>query len=271
MEFYKMHGCGNDFVVMDYVDDMDASLLAQKVCAAKTGVGADGLILVKKDPLEMIFYNRDGTRASMCGNGIRCFARYVYEKGYVQKKKFDVLTLAGIMQVEIVSLDSFSARVGMGTPSYQNGVMHLADNIDSFGRLLTIESYRLTIYSMMMGTIHTVLFVDDMNSHLLTLAKNISTHPLFKAMTNVDFVHVIDENNIEMKTYERGVGWTLACGTGACSAAVTAHRLGLVHSKVQVHLPKGNLEIEVDKKERVFMTGPAVITFTGDLKEDGLC
>ncbi len=271
MKFYKMHGCGNDFIVMDDAHFEDEAELARILCEPKLGIGADGLILVKQNPLEMVIYNQDGSKASMCGNGIRCFARYVYEQGYVKKKKFDVVTLSGLMRVEITSTNPFQCKIGMGQPIFQNSMMHLADMVDSFGRLLTIDSHRLTIYCLLMGTIHTVLFVDSMSSGLLKLASQIATHPLFRAGTNVDFVHVIDENTIEMRTYERGVGWTLACGTGAVASVITAHRLGLLNQEVLVHLPKGDLRVEIDKKNNAYLIGPATISFVGDTKEINIC
>lgn len=267
MEFYKMHGCGNDFVVIGEPSKTDLSKLAIKLCSRKTGVGADGLIVVRTNPLEMLFYNQDGTKASMCGNGIRCFARYVYEMGLVKGNKFDVLTSAGTMHLEITSKEPFSVVVGMGKPNFINQMIHVSDTISSFGRLLTIGKYHLTIYSFFMGTIHTVIFVDSLEAEVLKLASDICHNPLFKAQTNVNFVHLIDEKNIEIKTYERGVGWTLACGTGACASVVCAKRLGLVKSQVAVHLLLGTLFVTVDKKENVFLEGPATISFIGSTKE----
>lgn len=267
MEFYKMHGCGNDFVVIEQPAKTDLSKLAIALCSRKTGIGADGLIIVRKNPLEMVFYNQDGTKASMCGNGIRCFARYAYEKGYVKKGRFDVLTAAGNMRLEITSTDPFGVLVEMGKPNFHNQMIHVSDMISSFGRLLTIGKYHLTIYSFFMGTIHTVLFVDSLEAEVLNLASDICHNALFKAQTNVNFVHLLDEKNLEIKTYERGVGWTLACGTGACASVVCAKRLGLVKSQVQVHLPLGTLTVHVDKKENVFLEGSASISFTGLAKE----
>ena len=225
MEFYNLHGCGNDFCVVEYDATKDYSHLARILCERRTGVGADGLIVVKTNPLEMIFYNQDGTRASMCGNGIRCFARYVYEKRLVDKNQFECLTLAGVMKIHITSISPFLCRVDMGKPSFTNHMICVSDEINSFGRLLRIDDYHLTIYSFFMGTIHTVLFVDSLDSEVLKKASSICTHRLFRKQTNVNFVHLIDESHIEIKTYERGVGWTLACGTGACASVVACYKL----------------------------------------------
>ncbi|MDE7264070.1 MAG: diaminopimelate epimerase [Anaeroplasmataceae bacterium] len=267
MEFYKMHGCGNDFCIIEYKENEDYSSLATKLCDRRFGIGADGLIVVKRNPLEMIFYNQDGSRASMCGNGIRCFARYAYDKKLVSSKKFDCLTLAGVMKIEITEEQPFSCKVDMGHPSFSNSMIHISDDIKSFGRLLTIDGYSLTIYSFFMGTIHTVIFVDSLESDVLKLAEKICKNRLFKKQTNVNFVHLLDEQHIELKTYERGVGWTLACGTGACASVVTCVRLKLTKNKVSVQLPYGTLKIEVTKKENVFMEGPAVLSYRGKIEE----
>lgn len=267
MEFYKMHGCGNDFIILENPGNEDLSKLAIKLCDRRIGIGADGLIIVKKDPLEMIFYNQDGSKASMCGNGIRCFARYVYEKGIAKKMKFDVLTGAGKIGVEITSTNPFFVKISMGKPNYQNQMIHVSDRISSFGRILTVGKYHLTIYSFFLGTIHTVVFVDSLDAEVLNIASDICNHSLFRAKTNVNFVHILSSNSLEIKTYERGVGWTLACGTGACSSALCAHRLGLVGKEVKVHLPLGELLITIDKKENVFLEGPVVECYIGNTKE----
>ncbi|MDE6661078.1 MAG: diaminopimelate epimerase [Anaeroplasmataceae bacterium] len=271
MEFYKMHGCGNDFCVIEYEAGIEYSSLAKKLCDRKFGIGADGLIVVKQNPLEMLFYNQDGSRASMCGNGIRCFARYVYEKKLISAKKLECLTLAGVMKIEITSLDPFLCKVDMGQPSFSNSMIHVSDDIKSFGRLLTVDGYSLTIYSFFMGTIHTVIFVDSLEADVLKFAEKICKNRLFRKQTNVNFVHLLDESHIEIKTYERGVGWTLACGTGACASVVTCTRLKLTKNRVNVKLPYGYLNIEVTKKENVIMEGPAVLSYVGQLKEGFEC
>lgn len=267
MEFYKMHGCGNDFCIVEYQEGVSYEHLAIRLCDRKLGIGADGLIIVKRNPVEMIFYNQDGSRASMCGNGIRCFARYVYENQIVSTKKFDCLTLAGKMKIEITQEHPFLCKVNMGQPSFANQMIHVSDDINSFGRIISIKNYHITIYSFFLGTIHTVLFVDSLDSKILDLAEAICKNPLFKRQTNVNFVHLINESSIEMKTYERGVGWTYACGTGACAAVVTCTKLKLTKNRVQVILPYGNLHIEVSRKEEVFMEGPASISYIGQIKE----
>lgn len=267
MKFFKMHGCGNDFVVIDYQENVDYAQLAIKLCNRKTGIGADGLIAVKQGHLEMIFYNQDGSRASMCGNGIRCFARYVYENKYVNSLKFDVLTLAGTMKIEIKNLNPFTCRVDMGLPIFTNQMINVSDCLNSFGRIVEVDGYNLTLYSFYMGTVHTVVFVDSLESQCLSIAEKICKHKIFKKQTNVNFVHIINDKTIEMRTFERGVGWTLACGTGACASVVCANKLGLVANECRVLLELGHLDIIVNKKG-ILMDGPAEISFIGDFKEE---
>ncbi|MDE6583916.1 MAG: diaminopimelate epimerase [Anaeroplasmataceae bacterium] len=267
MEFYKMHGCGNDFCVVEYEADVEYSKRAVELCNRKTGIGADGLIVVKTNPLEMIFYNQDGTRASMCGNGIRCFARYCYEKKLIEGNKFECLTQAGPMQLTITQEDPFMVRVDMGKPVFRNQMIHVSDEINSFGRMLEVDGYHITIYSFFIGSIHTVIFVDGLTSNLLNSAEKICNNSLFRSKTNVNFVNIIEEKHIEVRTYERGVGWTLASGTGACAAVVTAHKLGLTQAKVEVSLALGSLYVEITKKQNVLMEGPAVLSYIGNTKE----
>lgn len=267
MKIEKMHGCGNDFCVLDYAEGIDYSRLAVKLCSRKTGIGSDGMIIVKQNPLEMLFYNADGSRAPMCGNGIRCFAKYCLEHQYIKRNKFDVLTGAGKMTIEITTEQPFLCRVDMGSPVMNNAMIYVSDELDSFGRVLQVKDIRITIYSFFMGTVHTVVFVPDMESELLNYAEAICRHPLFTRQTNVNFVQVIDDKTIRVKTFERGVGWTLACGTGCCASVVAASRLGLTGTEVRVELELGYLEIEI-KKKNVYMTGPAVKVFECELEEE---
>lgn len=267
MKVTKMHGCGNDFCIIKYKEYEDYTALATELCDRKIGVGADGLIIVKEKPLEMIFYNADGSRAPMCGNGIRCFSRYALENGLIKKDKFDVLTLAGKMVIEITSKDPFMCKVDLGSPIFNNQSIYVSDNIDCFGRIVNIGGVNVTTYSFFMGTIHTVVFVDSFDDYVVSLASELSNHPMFNRKTNVNFVKVINPTNIYVKTYERGVGFTYACGTGCCASVVTAHKLGLVENKVRVDLELGHLDIELIKKN-VFMTGPAVKTFECEFKEE---
>ncbi len=262
MKFCKYHGCGNDFIITDYVEGENYSALAQKWCDRKTGIGADGFIAVKKNPLEMVFYNMDGSRAPMCGNGIRCFAAYCVRKKIISLDEFDVKTLAGVMKIKITDKRDFSVQVDMGSPVFDNKVFAAADDKNYFGRVIDVAGRSIKIYSMFMGTVHTVVFVDDSSDVTSSYADAICNHKLFTQKTNVNFVKVIDRTNFEVVTYERGVGWTCACGTGACAAFVAGGMLGLCDDYVNVRLKYGTLKIE-KKDKNIFMTGPASFVFEG--------
>lgn len=263
-----MHGCGNDFCLISYKDNIDYSKLAIKMCNRKTGIGADGMIVVKQNPLEMLFFNQDGSMAPMCGNGIRCFSKYCYDKKIIRGKTFNCLTGAGELKLEITSLEPFMVKVNMGKPNFNNSMIYASDMLNCYNRIIKVNDLDITIYSFFLGTIHTVIFVDSLNDKILNYADLICNHPLFSKKTNVNFAHVIDNKTIDVKTYERGVGWTLACGTGCSAVVVAAFKEGLVKNKARCNLELGYLDIEIDKHNNVFMTGPAKTVFSCEYKEE---
>ncbi len=293
LKFSKYHGCGNNFVMvredelLEYIEasfgggeagslSIGASLetneypdFAQKVCDINTGIGADGLIIVRQEPeLEMVFYNMDGSRAPMCGNGIRCFARFCQEEGIREESSYVVKTLAGDMVVEVTSRDPFMARIDMGMPIFDPAAIAVdSDRSDFLRQELEIsDRSKWTVSSLFMGTVHTVVFVDDYDSFDIEyVGRELCEHPTYTEKTNVNFVRVIDENTVEMKTYERGVGMTLACGTGACATAVVADMQGLCKSPTEVILQLGSLNIELKDDGHVFMEGPSVKIAEGKL------
>lgn len=293
LKFSKYHGCGNNFVMvreedlLEYLgaifeDDEAGNLsigedletneyptFAQKVCDINTGVGADGLIIVRQEPeLEMVFYNMDGSRAPMCGNGIRCFAYFCQEEGIREESSYVVKTLAGDMVVEVTSRDPFMARIDMGMPIFDPKAIAVdSGRLDFLEQELEIsDGSRWTVSSLFMGTVHTVVFVDDYDSFDIEyVGRELCEHPTYTEKTNVNFVRVIDENTVEMKTYERGVGMTLACGTGACATAVVAGMQGLCKSPTEVILQLGSLNIELKDDGHVFMEGPSVKIAEGKL------
>ena len=274
LKFSKYHGCGNNFVMvreqelMEYLGSVtepetkEYPAFAQKVCDINTGIGADGLIIVREEPaLEMVFYNMDGSRAPMCGNGIRCFARFCLEEGICEEASYAVKTLAGDMIVEVTSREPFMARIDMGTPIFDPAAIAVdSERSDFLGQQLEIsDGSRWTVNSLFMGTVHTVVFVDDYDSFDIEyVGRELCEHPTYTEKTNVNFVRVIDENTVEMKTYERGVGMTLACGTGACATAVVCALQGLCKSSIEVILQLGSLNIELKDDGHVFMEGPSV-------------
>jgi diaminopimelate epimerase len=256
----KYHGCGNDFLMVHAADVAGRELepLIVAACDRNTGIGADGFIVVVPEPLEMKFYNADGSVAPMCGNGIRCFAKFCLDEGLVDGDSFAVQTGAGEKTVTVVSRDPFLAQIGMGGPDYDPAAIHVDASQSTWGYELSALDRTVTLYSFFMSTVHTVWFVEDaMDDRLLPVAEDIHQNPIFGEKTNVNLVQVVNDHTIRMRTWERGVGPTLACGTGACASVLTAHKKGYCGPEVDVLLPKGQLHISIDPDEQVRMTGPA--------------
>ena len=276
INFTKMQGLGNDFVILDFDEykktNISADELALKLCDRHFGIGADGLIIVnpetKNTDIGWIFYNSDGSVAQMCGNGIRCFSKYVYEKGYVNKKEFSVETKAGVIIPQI--LDDGNVRVNMGTPILEPAKIPVKiENNLNFE--ITVQGKTFTANAVSMGNPHCIIITnDDTKAFALKYGRDIETHTMFPEKTNVEFIKIISPNEINLDVWERGCGITLACGTGAC-ASVTAGILNdLLDNKVRVNLPGGQLLIEWDGKKgdtnhNIFMSGPADLSFTGQI------
>ncbi len=267
----KMHGCGNDFVFMDYDEYKKTGLeldeLAKKLCDRHFGIGADGLIIpFPKDGTTDIaweYYNSDGTSAQMCGNGMRCFARYVYDNGLVDKKSFTVKTRAGIIKPEI--LENGNIKVNMGNPILEENLVPFKGE-----KLITINSEKFEINPISMGNPHCVIFTQE---NTLEMAKKfgpeLEKHPYFPEKTNVEFVRIINRNEIEMSVFERGCGITLACGTGACASVVASVLNNLTENNVKVNLLGGAVNVEwqgnkANAQKNVFLTGPAQYTFKAE-------
>ena len=243
MKFEKYHGLGNDFLITEDLSIVGNSELIKSVCNRYTGIGSDGLIIVKKDPLEMIFYNQDGTRGEMCGNGIRCFSYYCYNHNLLDSNNFECHTLDGVKHLEIKSDSPFIVKVKMG---------EMIDKIESINIEFNDKQY--LVYSLNFGVPHAVIYTTEEITE--ELGKYISNHPYFVNKTNVNFVNIIDENNIKIITYERGVGFTKACGTGSCSSVVVSKKLGLVKNEVFVHQALGKLLITIEDNN-IYMEGPS--------------
>jgi diaminopimelate epimerase len=275
MLFSKMHGLGNDFIVIDArgKEDLDYNNLAKRMCHRYIGVGADGLLLVLDSDvadIRMRIINSDGSEAEMCGNGIRCFSKYVFERGIVKKDKFRVETLAGIIEPELI-LNEYGlvekVKVNMGKPSLKRKDIPMQGDpeSDAINTSIEVEGKEYKITSLLMGVPHTVLFVDDVEKvDIYTLGPKIEKHEVFPRKTNVNFVQVIDKNNIKVGTWERGAGATFACGTGSCASVIASNLNGFTEKKVNVHLYFGMLEIEWQDDGTVFMTGPAEEVFVGE-------
>ena len=271
MKFTKMHGLGNDFILVEdpNADIHGGSGLAKKLCDRRTGIGADGLILVRKSDradVRMSIFNSDGSEAEMCGNGIRCFGRYAFDRGLVPKDGFSVDTLAGIMRIEIASADPFLCTVNMGKPVFDrpdipmtgSGVCKL-EKLEALGREFTYST-------ILLGVPHTVVFVDGVSfADAEKYGPVIERLPMFINRTNVNFAHVADDHTVEVITWERGCGVTLACGTGSSSVAVCCADAGFTKRRCTIKLPIGDLQIDWAPDGHVYMTGPAEYTFCGEV------
>lgn len=275
MKFTKMHGCGNDYVYVDCTreDLPDADKVAVAVSDRHFGIGSDGLILIKKSSVadfKMEMYNADGSLGEMCGNGIRCVAKYVYDRGMTDKTVIKVETLAGVKRLELVLYDGKVAlvRVDMGEPVLvAEEIPAVCDREKMIDEPLEVrgEEYRVTCVSM--GNPHCVVFMeqDVRGLDLNRIGAGFEYHERFPKRINTEFVNVLDATHMRMRVWERGSGETLACGTGACAAAVAAFVNGLTEETVDMELAGGHLQIEYDSDtNHVFMTGPAIHVFDGE-------
>ena len=274
MDFVKMHGLGNDFVFIEDKtgQDRDYTALARAMCNRHTGIGADGLIVIvdsRVANVRMRIINSDGSEAEMCGNGIRCFAKYVYDSGIIEKKQFTVETPAGIMEPEItVGADNKAEliTINMGRPSFNRSEIPM-EGAD--GRVLNedlcVDGENWKITSLLMGVPHTVTYVDDVDTvDIEKIGPLFEKHEAFPKHTNINFAQQMDDRTVKVRTWERGAGATLACGTGSCSVAVASFLNGRTGREVDIQLPLGTLHIEYREEDgNVYMTGPAAVSFTG--------
>lgn len=278
IKFTKMNGLGNDFILVEGMDVTEKGLnyseMAKKMCDRNFGIGADGLIIVNPTDIKADtdarwrIINSDGSEPQMCGNGIRCFAKYVNKKGIVNAKKFTVWTLAGTITPEI--LDNGEVKVDMGKPILEAAKVPV--NIEGLDCVinypLDINGKEFEITAVSMGNPHCVIVTeDDSYSLAREYGPVIEKHPIFPEKTNVEFVKVLSRNNIKIDVWERGCGITLACGTGACASTVAAVLNGLTDNMVKADLPGGSLTIEWNKDipdSSVFMTGKAEFVFEGE-------
>lgn len=272
LRFEKYEGTGNDFIIfeMSELEGLQYSLLAQKVCDRRFGIGADGMIVVSPSTvasIQMIFYNADGSLATMCGNGIRCFAKYVYDHQLVDTKVFTVETLAGIFNVEIIENEEAKSMVcvNMGRPNYFDSSVPTLESGEPFiNQVIEIDQVPYTVSSLFMGTIHTVLFVEEINEfEVVRLGSAIENHPLYPMKTNVNFCKIIDSNHLDVVTWEKGVGMTLACGTGSVACAFLSQKLYDCEKKIVVQVKGGELVMELLGDE-MYMTGPTTFICKGE-------
>ncbi len=276
MDFVKMHGLGNDFVVVEMNSWQEADALqpyAQAVCDRNFGIGADGLIVIGPDPEMDVFmriFNSDGSEPEMCGNGIRCVARYVFEHKLVDKTNFVVRTLAGPIKpgVKVREGKVESVTVDMGEPILERALIPMTGSGDNVKVKTATSHGEIEITAVSMGNPHCVIFVNDVDEvPVARWGPELETSALFPAKTNVEFVQVLGRNEMKMRVWERGAGITLACGTGACATLVAGVLNGYTDRAAVVYLLGGDLSIEWREQDNhIYMTGPAVEVFSGNIE-----
>src|SRR4030067_3460615 len=271
-----MHGLGNDFIVVDNRDgkisDTKAADLARRYCERRFSVGADGLLLLSNSSsadVEMLVFSADGSEAEMCGNGIRCLAKYCYENNIVRKCALAIETLAGIKPTWLTAEnhDVKSVKVDMGTAAFERSAIPMRGEGTCINQDLQVDEEQYKITCLSVGNPHCVIFVPDVKAFPVdVVGPKIENHKLFPKKTNVEFVQFLNENELRVRVWERGCGETFACGTGACAAVAAGNVLGKVSGRGTVHLVGGDLNI--DYVERLFMSGPAEKVFEGKLFEE---
>ncbi|MCD7753295.1 MAG: diaminopimelate epimerase [Clostridiales bacterium] len=273
MKFTKMHGCGNDYIYVDCTREAidDPGAFALRYSDRHTGIGSDGLITINPSEVadfRMGMYNSDGSEGAMCGNGIRCVAKFVYDKGLTDKTHLVIETKAGLKYLDLTVADGrvSSVRVDMGAPGLAAAdipVVGLGDAV--IGQPVHVAGQDWVMTCVSMGNPHAVVWCDDVDGlDIDKVGPQFENHPMFPDRVNTEFVRVIDRKNVRMRVWERGAGETMACGTGACATAVACVKNGLTDDHLTVHLRGGDLEIEVTEGS-VFMTGPAVTVFEGEV------
>lgn len=274
LTFWKMHGLGNDYIVFDNRDgkikEEKLVEMAIKLCRRRLGIGSDGLLLVYNSQLadlKMRIFNSDGTEAEMCGNGIRCFAKYCFENKIINKEKVTVETLAGVkeLQLKLEGKAVTSVRVNMGSPSFEVDKIPMIEKGRFINKPVKINGETLFATALSIGNPHCVIFVDNIDNYPVeVVGPKVENHELFPKRVNVEFVQVLSRNVLKVRVWERGVGETLACGTGACASVIAANVLGKTAEKTSVQLPGGILNVEF-KGELVFLEGPVEKVFEGEI------
>ena len=273
MKFTKMHGLGNDYVYVNCFEEKidNPPAVARFVSDRHFGIGSDGLIMInpsKTADFEMEMYNADGSRGEMCGNGIRCVAKYVYDYGLTDKTQISVETLGGIKYLDLTVEDGKVSlvKVDMGKPELEaDRIPIISEREQVIDEPIEVDGKEYHMTGVSMGNPHTVIYVDDVKGlDLEKIGPKFENHERFPKRINTEFVHCIDRQTVEMRVWERGSGETLACGTGACAVAVSSILNNLTDTQVTVKLLGGDLQIEWDReKDRVFMTGSATVVFDG--------
>ena len=275
MKFTKMHGIGNDYVYVNCFKETveNPSEVAIKVSDRHFGIGSDGLILIKPSEVadgKMEMYNADGSQGAMCGNGIRCVAKYMYDYGITDKTSISVETKSGIKYLDLTLKDGKvdTVKVNMGAPILKaSEIPVLSEKEQVIDEPITVDGKEWKITCVSMGNPHAITYIDDVKHlEIEKIGPKFENHESFPDRVNTEFVHVIDRDTVEMRVWERGSGETYACGTGACAVAVSSILNGLTEDEVTVKLLGGDLKIFWDREEnRVYMTGSATKVFDGEI------
>ncbi len=274
MYFTKMHGCGNDYIYVDGSKEKidDKGELAKKISDRHFGIGSDGVIFINPSSdadFEMQMFNADGSEGEMCGNGIRCVGKYVFDKGLTKSDTVSISTKAGIKTLKLKIRDDkvYAVRVDMGEPAFapeKIPARFTGDKIVSEPVEIDGKSYKITCVSM--GNPHCVVFTDDVDGlDLIKLGPLFENNPLFPERINTEFIRIRDRGRVDMRVWERGSGETLACGTGACASVAAGVLNDLTDRKVTVKLIGGTLEIEYAEDGHIYMTGPATTVYEGEI------
>ncbi|MBE6955570.1 MAG: diaminopimelate epimerase [Ruminococcaceae bacterium] len=273
MKFTKMHGIGNDYIYVNCFCEQveDPAAVAQLLSQRRFAVGADGLILICPSEVadfQMVMYNADGSRGKMCGNGIRCVGKYVYDRGLTDKTIVTVETLGGIKTLDFTLKDGVvdSVRVDMGAPIWQpEQVPVIFSGEKMLDAPLTVEGKTWQVSAVSMGNPHLVTFVADVDSlNLEEIGPHFECHEVFPERVNTEFIQILDRENLKMRVWERGSGETWACGTGACASFVVANAMGYCGKAATLHLRGGDLLIELAENGHILMSGPASFVYDGE-------
>ncbi|ATZ62812.1 diaminopimelate epimerase [Acinetobacter bereziniae] len=272
LEFTKMHGLGNDFMVVDLISQrafFDAMTI-RRLADRHFGIGFDQLLIVEPPDFPNVdfkyrIFNADGSEVEQCGNGVRCFARFVYERQLTNKKRFKVQTSAGIVEPELG--ENGWVRVNMGYPKFlPQEIPFIAEEPDALYDIALADNQSLTIDVVNMGNPHAVTIVTDvLTADVAHIGPQVESHERFPQRVNAGFMQIVDEKHARLRVFERGVGETMACGTGACAAAVSGMRRGLLANNVEIELAGGKLQIEWKEGDVVWMTGPTATVYEGRL------
>lgn len=275
LKFTKMEGIGNDYIYFDGIHQnipLNKEFI-QKISDRHKGIGSDGMIVILKSDIcdfKMRMFNLDGSEGKMCGNGIRCFSKFVYEHHLTDKTYLEIETLGGIKKVWLNVVDEHveSVQVDMGKPIIQtNQIPCLFEKDTMIDEAIAVNGREYYVTSVSMGNPHLVIYVDDLDFDISILGKQFESHPLFPESVNTEFVMRVDCHHLRMRVWERGSGETLACGTGACAVMYASYLNGFCDEKVEVELTGGKLNIEY-RDEHIYMSGPARTTFEGMIDEE---